>query len=312
MNRLTTGLTLLLAAQLLLSAALFWPRQQSGESDAQAALLTLDTGSVDRLVISDGDGSLLLLKQDAGWVMPDYHGLPVQDSRLNRVLIDLPALPRGWPVAGSESAVERFEVSREGNQRKVEYFEGETLAGEIFVGTSPGFRKVHVRAAGDDSVYAVEFNTFELPTTANEWLEKSLLRMKDIDSVQGLDYRIDRGDDSWQGDGDSAPAQAEVDKLVNGLSGLRVSGAADIATAAVLDELDAPPTLVVERGEQRYEYRLYEIEDAYYVRRSDIPVYFSLGAFDYDRLNDVNADSLYAPAEGDAASGDAEESGGAN
>ena len=97
-----------------------------------------------------------------------------------------------------------------------------------------------------------------------------------------------------------APAETRA-LLVSGLGGLRVTGAADIATAAVLDELDAPPTLVAQSGEQRHEYRLYEIEDAYYVRRSDIPVYFSLGAFDYDRLNDVSAESLYA------APGDAEE-----
>lgn len=292
MNRLTTILTGVLALQLLLSAALFWPREQSGESDARSALLTVDAGSINRLVISDAENSLLLTDENGSWVMPDYHGLPVQDSRLNRVLEDLPGLPRGWPVAGSESAAGRFEVAEDGFQRRVQYFSGETATGEIFVGTSPGFRKVHVRPAGDDTVYAVEFNSFELPTTPNEWLDKSLLQLADASAVQGLDYSIAVDGDTWQGDG--TPAAAEVEKLVNGLSGLRVTGAADIATAAVLDELDAPPTLVVEAAGERYEYRLYEIEEAYYVRRSDIPVYFSLSAFDYDRLNDVNAESLYS------------------
>jgi hypothetical protein len=62
---------------------------------------------------------------------------------------------------------------------------------------------------------------------------------------------------------------------------------------------------VVEAGDAgRYEYRLFEIEDSYYVQRSDIPVYFSLNAFDYDRLNDASAESLYASADGAEAAAD--------
>ena len=40
-------------------------------------------------------------------------------------------------------------------------------------------------------------------------------------------------------------------------------------------------------GDSSYEFRLFEIEDAYYIKRSDIDIYFSLSALDYDRLNDV-------------------------
>jgi hypothetical protein len=233
--------------------------------------------------------------------MPDYHRLPVQESRLNRVLTDLPGLSRGWPVAGSDSAPQRFEVAADSFQRKVAFFSGEDARGEIFVGTSPGFRKVHVRPAGDDRVYAVEFNTFELPVTPGEWLDKSLLKLDQIEAVTGLDYAIRRQGDGWSGDDGRAPDPEQVDTLLNGLSGLRVSGVADIATASVLADTAAPPTLSVSAAGKDYDFRLYEIEDDYFVQRSDIPVFFSLSAFDYDRLNDVDADSLYAEAEDDGA-----------
>ena len=61
--------------------------------------------------------------------------------------------------------------------------------------------------------------------------------------------------------------------------------------------MQAPPTLVVQSGERAFNYRLYEIEDAYYVQREDIPVYFSLAAFDYDRLNDARSATLFPVAE---------------
>jgi hypothetical protein len=298
MNRLTTLLTLLLVIQLLLAAALFWPRDNPGESDARSPLLALDPDTVDRVVISSTDDSLLLRRENGRWVMPDYHNLPAQESRVDRALDALPSLSRGWAVAGTESAAERFEVSPGIFQRKIEYFSGEQADGAIYIGTSPGFRKVHVSPADDGRVYAVEFNAFELPVTGGEWLDKSLLQLEQVRAVNGLDYAIRRRDDSWIGDNGKIPATGEVDSLINGLSGLRVTGVADIATAGMLADVPAPPTLSVESGDGSYEFRLYEIEENYYIKRSDIPVFFSLGAFDHDRLNDVTAQTLY-PAEED-------------
>ena len=297
MSRLTKLLILMLAAQLLLSAALFWPREQAGESAARIALLDLAEGSVDAMEISDGDSTLRVARANGRWIFPDFHQLPVERAGMDRALIDLPMLARGWPVAGSEAAMERFEVAVDNFQRRVEFFAGGESVGVIYVGTSPGFRKVHVRPAGADAVYAVEFNSFELPTTADEWLDKTLLGLADVETIEGLDYTLSRAGDSWTSASGETPNPEVLEGLLNGLRNLRVSNVADIATAELLGDLDAPPTLVVSSGAERLEYRLYEIDDAYYIQRDDIPAFFSLGAFDYDRLNDVEAESLFASAE---------------
>ncbi len=294
MNRLTSLLAGALALQLLLAVALFWPRENPGEADARAVLLDLAAGEVDLLIISSAEDSLLLRRDADGWVMPDYHKLPVQESRVNRVLLDLPALPRGWPIADSANAAARFEVAEAGYQRRVSFYSGEEARAELFVGTSPGFRKVHVRPVGDKRVYAVEFNSFELPVNPDEWLDKSLLQIRDLKAIEGLDYRLEFDGEGWRGDDGRIPDTESVDALVNGLGGLRVSGAADIATASLLAELDAPPTLQVAATGGSYHFRLYEMEDSYFIQREDIPVYFSLSAYDYDRLNDVDAEALFA------------------
>ncbi|MEP5765295.1 MAG: DUF4340 domain-containing protein [Halieaceae bacterium] len=293
MNRISHILTLLLAAQLLLAATVFWPREQQGENDARAALLNVDGASVERIAISDSDNTVILQREGDGWVLPEYHSLPVDSTRLPRVLQQLPQLSRGWPVANSGAAAVRFEVSPEKYQRQVQYFQDEAEAGKLFIGTSPGFRKVHVRIDDTEPVYAVEFNSFDLPAEATEWLDKNLLRVNDITAIQGLDYSLELSAGSWVNADGNSPAQAEVDKLLNGLTSLRVNGAVDIATAAMLDSVDAPATLTLMTATGERAYRLYEIKDAYYVQRADIPVYFSISALDYDRLNDVNAESLY-------------------
>lgn len=296
MSRLTTGLSLVLLIQLVISAAVFWPQQDRGEADARAPLLAAMLDDVNRLVIRDGDTRVVMSQVESGWRLPEYHQLPVDADRVRRTLEELPGLRRGWPVASSSGAAARFEVAEDSFQRSVEYFRGDASVGQLLIGTSPGFRKVHARVAGSDAVYAVEFNSFDLPANPEEWLDKQLLQVADVTSVRGLDYQLRREGDSWQGE-DATPDPELVDELINGLTSLRVNGAADVATAAILEELTAPPTLEVEADGTRHEYRLYEIEEAYYIQRNDIPVYFSLNAFDYDRLNDVNRESLY-PAPG--------------
>jgi hypothetical protein len=317
MSRLTTGLSLFLAFQLAITAAVFWPREDRGEADARTPLLSANLDGVDRLIIRDGEASVVLALGESGWLLPDYHQLPVDAGRVQRSLVELPGLRRGWPVASSSGAAARFEVAEDSFQRSVEFFQGDATVGRLFIGTSPGFRKVHARVAGSDAVYAVDFNSFDLPANPEDWLDKQLLGVENVTAVRGLDYQLRREGDSWQGErGDSVvtPDAELVDGLINGLTSLRVNGAADVATAEILAEMAVPPTLQVDAEGVRHEYRLYEIEEAYYIQRSDIPVYFSLSAFDYDRLNDVSGESLYKEAgedttdQGGEASGD-EESG---
>ena len=295
MNRFIKLLSLVLVAQLLLVAVVFWPQQDPGAIDANTALLDLETQAIDRIIVSDSESSVLLSRQDERWVMPELHGLPAQAARVDRLLSELPALPRGWHIAASEEAAQRFEVSEDRFQSRVEYFSGDSSVGAIYIGTSPGFRKVHSRLADGDEIYAVEYNNFELPARPEEWLDKSLLRISQPTAIDGPDFSLRLEQERWR---DPQGAEADIavaDGLASGLVGLRVIAAVDIATAAVLDAVDAPPTLTVTTSAGKFEYRLYEMKEQYYVQRADIPVYFSLSAYDYDRLNDVNAESLYPP-----------------
>jgi hypothetical protein len=295
MNRLSNILSLVLAAQLVVVLLVFWPGSREDSNVSSQALLTVEAASISRLVISDTENSLVVSHADGGWNLPEYHHLPVAPARIEAVLEKLPALERGWPVAQTEAARQRFEVAENKYQRKIQFVDKLEQVRTLYLGTSPGFRKVHARMDGEDAIYAVEFNTFDVPTTDTEWLDQTLLQLDEIDSVKGLDYLLTPADDAWQLADGSIAEQSAVDGLLNGLQSLRVEGSVDIATAAVLRETEVPATLTVSSGEQVYEYRLFEIEDAYYLKRSDVDIYFSVSALDYDRLNDVNLASLLPP-----------------
>jgi len=62
-------------------------------------------------------------------------------------LIDkLEGAEAAWPVATSESSAERFEVSDAKFQRRIRFFADDAVVTELFLGTSPGFRRVHAPA----------------------------------------------------------------------------------------------------------------------------------------------------------------------
>ena len=50
---------------------------------------------------------------------------------------------------------------------------------ELYLGTSPVFRKSHARQANNDVVYAMKLNTFDVPAENDYWLERTLLAFND-------------------------------------------------------------------------------------------------------------------------------------
>ncbi len=313
MSRLNTQLLLLLAVQLALVAAIFWPRDEPGYAASQQVLLALsDTEAVERILVSDGEASLLLQRSDDEWSMPAYHQLPADRAKVERALQQLPALERGFPVATSTNASERFEVSPDNYQRQLQYIVNETSVGEIYLGTSPGFRKVHARVNDESEVFSVSFNSFDVPTQAAEWLEKSLLQIDGFTALRGQDFHIKRADDEWVDDGGQAADPDALSQLLNGLRSLRVTAAVDIATAAILADTPAPPTLSVETSSGWYDYTLYSIDESYYLKRSDVDVYFTISQLDFDRLQAANATALFPASdqqdgENQAAGGNSDE-----
>ncbi|WP_406828328.1 DUF4340 domain-containing protein [Microbulbifer sp. ARAS458-1] len=294
MKNLQMALSGVLALQLVLAAGLFWEsssRQQAQTQQTQ--LVQAETDALQRLEIVGDDQSVALVRKDGQWQLPELHNLPVNSDKLDTLLEKLTALKSNWPIATSNSARERFEVAENKFRKHVKLYtaEGNDPALELFVGTSPGFRKVHVRRAGDDAIYAVALNSFDLPSTADSWLDKTLLAAGDLTRIQGPDYTLEKGEDGWAFSADNGEETPAVDpgkarELAAALEKLRITKAVDEAPEVEATEF------VVRSGDDERRYHFASADDKYYVRRDDRDQFFEIAKYDFDRVMDKRHQDL--------------------
>ena len=310
MKNLQKILSGVLALQLVLAAGLFWESISRQQVRSQATqLVQTETDALQRLEIVGDEESVVLVQKDGQWQLPDLHDLPVNSDKLDTLLEKLTALKGNWPVATSNSARERFEVAEDKFRKHLKLYTGEDdiPALDLFVGTSPGFRKVHVRRADDDAIYAVELNSFDLPSTADSWLDKTLLAAGDIEHIAGPDYQLRKDGENWKFDdtsGEDAPAvdPGKARELAGALEKLRI-------TAAASEVPQAEETEVVVRsknGELRY--RFFHADNKYFVRREDRDQVFEIAKYDFDRVTDKrHADLVLVEREDEEQTAEGEE-----
>jgi len=253
-------------------------------------LLGIYKDKIERIEISDSDKQVTMSKSGDGWHLSES-GLPVEQSKLTSLLGTLEELKTTWPVATTSSSHERFEVSNSKHQRKLTLSKGGEPLAELYVGTSPGFKKSHVRLAGQDEVYAVEFNTYDAPVTEKDWLDKTLLAVKSVTKITGKDYDLTKDSDSWSlsvvPEGREIN-QEKVSDLAKAIGAFRVMDIVEYVPE--LDD-DKRATLNVSNSDN-YSLVLFEKDGKYYVKRSDIETYFTLSKYEYDRLTKSNLESL--------------------
>lgn len=174
MNARYGSLVLLLGVQLVAAGLLYRAGLQPADEYEARPLLAVDSGAVDRLVIADGDTETVLVRQgDDGWRLPALGDLPADSALVQAALDQVAATRIQWPVTTTAASHERFDVAGDDYQRKVQLFSGDRLVGGFYLGTAPGFRRVHLRNLEGDEVYVVEMNVSDLPATGEAWLEQT-------------------------------------------------------------------------------------------------------------------------------------------
>lgn len=169
---------MLLAALLFVQLVVvtwFWWDSGVDENTGTAKLLELVPADVAELHIDSPTESIVIQRSDAGWQADE---LPADAIKVNALLEKLAALPAAWPVAQSEATAQRFEVADNRYQRKVQLLNSQDeMIASFYLGTSPGFQKVHARNADVKDIYSVSLSNFELPTDLTSWFDKTLLAL---------------------------------------------------------------------------------------------------------------------------------------
>jgi len=236
----------------------------SGSDESVEHFLSFDPDAVSALTISDAEGgSVKLSRTGSGWRIDDT--LPADATRIAEAIESLMTGTATWPVATSTSSQTRFEVTEEGFQRRLEFRADDTVLADVYLGTSPGFRRVHARSADEDAVYSIDFAVHEVPAEVDEWLDKNLLQTGEISLVALADgSRLARADggEGWLIDGQAADREA-AQKVIDRIEGLSVLGlsegaAVNLGQARTVSVVDAEGNheLTFRHNEEQDEYVL--------------------------------------------------------
>lgn len=277
LNKLQQRLIILLFVQLLLVVGIFaWNQNQQSVPDAQPLLLATDL-EADKIVIRDANASVTLQKVNGLWQLPDLKQLPVDEQKLRDLLDKLKGTKLTWPVTTSATSHERFDVSEKKFQRHVEFYKGDQKAVDLFLGTSPGFKKIHLRKQGDDSVYAVQLNSFEFATGNNDWLKKDLLAFKDAQQITATDFSLRKNNHTWEFVNSSDKVDSvKANELANAFANLQIMELAN--------EMPAGDKKIFTLNPGGYRYEFVSANNNYFVTRSDNSSVFKLSQFEYDKI----------------------------
>lgn len=300
MKKWITVLGGLLALQLVLAVALHRAGENFDAFEPTERLLAFEHEAIDGVRIEDSRNQVLLVRRDGGWLLPKSNDFPAEEKAVQGLLVKLADLKKGWPVATSTGAVERFKVAPETFERRLTLLSGDKTVATLYLGTSRGFRKVHVRPEGDHAVYAVAFNAWETNADVDDWIDKDVLKIPqdEIERIEMADIVLQRDEEILQLAGlaeDEMPREDAVRAFVGGLTGLRVQ--------SLLGTEDAPayglnePSLeirLLKKGGDTLTYRFAQPKDAghYVLKRSDLDYYFQVTEFTVAQLKDTGREKL--------------------
>lgn len=182
MRRLPLGLGALLAAQFALAAGLVWWPAQAPQTSTARAMFSFDAEAVDRLVIEGPAQARVELKRQgsgpgAGWVVAGAGDFPADPARVRAVIDRLHGLKVGAPVATSAEALERFKVADAAFERLVQAQAGDRPVATLRLGSAQGSRQTAARSGDAREVLGVDWPTWELATSVDDWLDKTVLRL---------------------------------------------------------------------------------------------------------------------------------------
>lgn len=293
-------LSVLLVAQLGLALAVSLGGEKYGAFQAEEPLLAFNKDAVDSIRIEDGKQSVQLEKKDAHWLLPDKKGFPASSDQIEALLTKLSGLKKGWPVATTASAAEHFKVDEKGFERRITLSSKGSQVAQLYVGTSPGFRKVHVRSAGEDAVLAVAFNTWEASAKPDDWIDKDILRLSqsDIQKVELPGVVLERDGDAFKL-ADLAPGEEmdspKVQSLIGQLANLRIESL--LGSEAKPEYHQDAPALEIKVSKKdgtELSYRFSKPEEgAYYVlKRSDLERWLKVAEYTVKQLKETTREKL--------------------
>lgn len=298
MSKAIQYLALLLVVQLAVIFGIhFYNSGPSAGSDAQPLITNINAFT--EVTITDNDHSTNAHKTGDAWILQNYANLPVADGKIQALLDNLSATKAGWPTASSASAAERFEVA-EDNAQKIVVLSGQGLTPiTLYLGTSPSYRKLHIRKAGSNDIFVVELAQHEISAQPENWFDKTVLQTHgDITKVKTDGFTLnssigEEGKRNWQLDSEGSTDNALATQWVNRFNTLQVNklvADSDNELSIVAQNPALTVTVTTEVGAQ--DYAFYEHEGNYYVKQFGNEPVFEVAKYQAEPIVNVSPKSF--------------------
>jgi hypothetical protein len=293
-------LLLVLVIQCGLVAVVFWPHSIAVNGSAQEVLTPFSTAEVDELRIGDEfDNEAILVKSGDQWLLPDMENLPADAGKVEEVLKALQIAPGSWPIAHSSAARQRFQVADYYYQRRITLLSGGTKLGTVYLGTSPGFQKVHARNESGNAIFSIALSNFDVPAVNAAWLEPRLLQVRAPLRIDADLYNLYLENGKWLSRTGGTPDEKELEALITALRTLRVDGVASEDTQRDLSMAEADLVLTLQSLTGEVTLQVVTQGGKHYIHSSEFPLFFELNAKTYERLAGVDASLIAGETRGE-------------
>jgi hypothetical protein len=287
-KRWVTALFLVLLIQCGILAAVFWPQQPPQESATQA-FAAFPVNAIDEVRISDGfDNEAVLIRSGKQWLLPDMENLPADAARVDALLHDLTTQSGIWPIAQSSAARQRFQVADYYYQKRLTLLSSGQELGTLYLGTSPGFRKVHARNAQQDEIYSIAFDAVEIPAVNDGWLDTRLLQVRAPLRIDTDLYNLYFENGRWMSATGGTPDKAELNTLLSTLRDLQVVGVAGEDLQRDLSTAEADLVITVQSLAGEVTLEIVTRSGEHFIHSNEFPLFFTC-ATDCERLTGVDA-----------------------
>lgn len=298
MNTINRYLTAAIVVQLI-CVLIFFISSNRSQHIEPSTFFDITLNDINIIEIRGDNKDITLIKKDNVWSAEQNQKLPAPTDKVTSLLHDLKNLRVQWPVATTQSAAERFDVSEHNANKTVVFKKGKEVLGTLYLGTSPGLRKVHARMAGDNNIYAVEFASYRLSTDNNEWFDKSLLKATgEIQSVKTPSFELTKAD-NWtvkpqanqetETETETYDSQA-ISRWVDKLKNIEVNKLIHPAEAEAIIIQDPILTINVTAKPNTIDYAFYKEEDEFYIKAFGDKPLFNILSYQAQPIVDATLD----------------------
>jgi hypothetical protein len=293
MSRVVSLLLLLSLVQCVIVIGLYWPEShgiaQPSDSVTQLLAPSIAAG-VDEIVIGDEhDSEVRLSKRGERWLLPELGSLPADSERIEELLATLGGEQTGWPVASTVAARQRFQVANYHYQRRLTLMANGEELGVLYLGTSPGFRKVHARRGGQDAIFSINLSVFDIPGESELWLDRRLLQIRTPTRIVADGYSLTRKGDHWVSGIGQEPDSRELEALLGALRSLQVEGVASPDMQRELSGTEARLVLEIQSLSGEFTLEFFSAEGEHFIYSSEYALFFRLSDYDYERFTSIDA-----------------------